>query len=71
LLQNKGGQKMKENWLEEYIDGCRANGVDPAAPVIEYSNCADAEVTEDGVWACGAWWDTKKINEFRKWAESV
>jgi hypothetical protein len=58
-----------DSWIESYIQGCHANGIDPAVAVIEYSNCADAEVTENGVWACGAWWDAEKIAAFRDWVE--
>jgi hypothetical protein len=62
-------EEKQATWIKDYIEGCRANGVDPAASVIEYSNCEDAEVTEEGVWACGAWWDTEKIAAFRQWVE--
>jgi transcriptional regulator with XRE-family HTH domain len=60
-----------KDWLKEYIEGCRANNVDPVTPIIEYSNCADAEVTEDGVWSGSAWWDEGKIAAFREWVESL
>jgi hypothetical protein len=56
-------------WFKDYIDGCHANGVDPSSPIVEYSNCKEAEITDDGVWACGAWWDAEKVAAFRNWIE--
>jgi hypothetical protein len=60
-----------KDWLKEYIEGCRANGVDPADPIIEYTNCVDVEVTEKGVWVGNTWWDDGKIAAFREWNESL
>jgi len=54
----------------EFVDGCRANGVDPQAILIGYTNMGESEIdTEGDIWVGNSWWSDADKVEFLEWCE--
>ena len=56
--------------IQDFIEKCKSNEINPLELIVEYSNDQDAEISENGdVYVNGFWWDDQDVENFVNWIE--